>query len=346
MSGQDSEEKQLPASSMKLKKEREKGKIAKSADLYSAVSVLVSIVLLYLLAPYNHAYITNIFEASAQATTFRWEYGFNYAKNILFYNSILILMPILIAVTFAVIMSNIIYNKGIPISFDPIVPKFDHINPAQGLKRLFGRRARIEGGIKLVRLFIWLSLGFGILWFAFPSVLNSPLCGVPCSIATTDSLIFQLVAAACVVIFLIALFDMPIQQALFLYDMKMTRSEKKREDKDHYGSPEIRSERRRFYQEATSSSAPLKVEHSSVIIVGDKVAVAIHYSRDSGTGPIVTGKAKDEELQSFLKAAEGIPKYSNSSLAQGLSYIPRGSAIPQKFYDDIAHAIINLGISV
>ena len=346
MSGEQSEEKQLPASSMKLKKEREKGKIAKSADLYSAVAVLISIVLLYVLSPYNHAYITNIFDASSQAVTFKWEYGFNYAKNVLFYYSLMIMLPIIIAVTFAVIMSNLIYNKGIPISFDPIIPKFDHLNPASGFKRIFGRRGRVEGGIKLVRLFIWLSLAFGIVWFALPTLVNSPLCGVPCSLDTTSSLIFQLIAAACIVIFLIALFDMPIQQALFLYDMKMTHSEKKREDKDHFGSPEVRSERRRFYQEGSATTVPLKVQNSSLVIVGDNVAVAIHYSRDSGMGPIVTGKAKDEEMKTFLSAAQGIAKYSDPNLAKGLSYIPRGSTIPQKFYDDIARAIINTGVSV
>ncbi len=342
MSNQDTEEKKLPASQMKLKKQREKGKIAKSPDLYSAVAGVVGLSLLLLLIPYEYRQFSHMFDASLQAMQFEWNDGLKFALSVNFFGVLMIMSPIFAAVLFAVIVSNLIYNKGVPISLDPLIPKFERLNPVEGLKKIFGRRGVIEGAQKLIRLTLWLTVAFVIFWLLHTRLLNSPICGEPCVRMVGQSLALQLTVAAIIIMLLIAFFDMPIQKALFLHEMKMGHSEKKKEDKDQYGSPEVRSEIRRLRKELLESSGKVGVKHATLIIQGDSNIVAIRYQSGENVGPIVVAKEKVSSQGTLSNVANSLnlPHVFDSELSNNLSTIPAGSAVPQRFYERLAIAMV------
>lgn len=349
MSGNSSEEKKHKATDVKLTKEREKGRIAKSADLYAVTASLTGIVSLSLLIGFVLYHITNIFTASVNASTYEWNTALNYIVNILMYEFVLIILPVFGAVVFSVIISNLVYNKGIPFSFEPIKPQFDRLNPVQGLKNIFGKKGMVNAGQMLVRLSLWFG-GFAIIiWMARVQLLSIPLCGISCIGNIGIDVAVQLIVYACLILFLVALFDMPIQKAMFLLDQKMGHSEKKREDKDVYGSPEIKAARRQFQREVSSSVAgPKKIQQATIIIVGGDSAVAVYYDTNDENGPSVVASATENKVSGLIEKAhkDNIPVYSDAELAQALKSVPAGSVINPKHYTLLATAMVKSGISL
>ncbi len=347
MSKDSSEEKKHQATDVKLSKERDKGRIAKSADLYSSTAALTGFVSLSLLFGYVLLHIANIFNASTRAISYQWNAAINYSVSILMYEFMLVILPVFGAVVFAVIISNLVYNRGIPFSFDPIKPQFDRLNPVQGLKNIFGKKGMVSAAQMLVRLTLWAG-GFAIiLWMARAELLNLPLCGISCIDTIGADLAIRLVSYACLILFLVALFDMPIQKAMFLMDQKMGHSEKKREDKDTYGSPEIKAARREFQREVSSSAeSPKKIQQATIIIIGNGAAAAVYYNTDSENGPSIVSSATGESTKKLLEKAhqENIPVYKDDSLASVLASSPPGSVIQPKHYAQLANAMVKCGI--
>ena len=345
MSQKDSEEKKLPASNLKLKKQREKGRIAKSPEMYSAVTGAIGLGLLLLLVDYEYRQIVRMFDAATLATSFEWEDGFNNATVHIFNEFVLLVSPVIFAILTAVIIANLIYNKGIPFSFDPLIPKFERLNPLEGLKRIFGKRGLTDAVQKIIRLFLWFSAVFIILFLLKSSLFNAPLCGYTCTAMVGQVLLVRLIIAAIIVLLIIALLDMPIQKALFLHEMKMGHSEKKREDKDQYGAPEIRSERKRVHREILLSVGRIGVETATFILIGESNILAIQYLKEKGGVPYVVDKAQADKMQEFRETAKALnlPEIHNDELVKNISHVVPGTIVPPKYFNEIAMAMVQSG---
>lgn len=342
---QETESKNLPASNIKLKRQREKGKIAKSADLYAATSVVVGFLFLLLFSAYWVSQITDMFDVSSQSVLYSWEEGYAAVTQTVAYKLLILSSPLAVTLTFAVFLANIIYNKGVIFSFDPVKPNFDRLNPMTGLKRLFGRRAMIEGAQKVVKLLIWFAVVITILWGLMNMLFNASLCGEACTSAVGLILAQRLIVAAIIMFLIIALLDMPLQQAMFLHEMKMGRSERKREDKDQHGSPEVRSQRRRAHREVFTAKGATRVENSSLIISGEDGAVGILYDSNTVSVPIIVAHAQQDKLAQFMEVAQGrnIPSVFDDDLTKKLLKVTIGSQVPKALFDKVAMAMVRAG---
>lgn len=349
MSGDSSEEKTHQASDVKLSKEREKGRIAKSSDLYAVSAALIGIVSGALLFEYTIFHLSNLFQAVSQASRFRLEDALNYISIILTNSLMIIILPFFGAIVCAVILSNLIYNRGIPISFDPISPKFERLNPLQGLKNIFGMKGMVGAAQLIVRLTLWIGGSVVILWGAIRGIVNVPLCGESCFTNVGYDLTFMFVVYACIILILVALFDMPIQKALFLHDQKMGNSEKKRENKDMFGSPEIKSARKQLQNEINSQPAQIKkIEGATIVIQGQYYATAIYYDNTGSSGPMIVENAKSNKMKEMLERAKksSIPVVRDDDLSNEIGFQANGTFIESKHYSKLALAIVKAGISL
>ncbi len=345
----DSEEKTHQASDVKLSKERDKGRIAKSADLYASAAAFTGFIIFIFLINFMIQHIKNIFDAAVYSTGFGWEHALNFSTTVLMHEFSTIILPFFGAIAFAVILSNIIYNKGVPISFEPIVPKFEKLNPVQGFKNIFGFRSVVGAAQSIVRLILWVGGCTFIIWGVIGSLFNIPLCGDACFAAAGTQLATQLIVYACIIFLIIALMDMPIQKALFMKDQKMGKSEMKQENKDMFGSPEIRQARREFQREVNSGAGtPQKTQQATIIIYGKGYAAAIHYNPKGQYGPSVMKTAKGSSVKAMLDTAKAgsVPTIRNDELAESLGSKGRGGAIESKHFTSLAMAMVQSGLSL
>jgi flagellar biosynthesis protein FlhB len=132
-------EKTEEATPRKLEKSRKQGQIAKSEDLAGALSVLVGMLATMALVPWFAREFAGLFLAVERSferldhATMKalWLEGLQLAV-------LVSLAPLLIAT--AVHKFSLWLQTGTVLSWDPVMPKMERINPAAGFKRIFSMR--------------------------------------------------------------------------------------------------------------------------------------------------------------------------------------------------------------
>ena len=110
-------------------------------------------------------------------------------------------------------------------------------------------------------------------------------------------------------------------RGMFLRDMRMTRTEQKREHKDNEGDPLLRGERRRLFAEMLQQAASFGIRKASVAVVdGDRI-VGLRYVRGETALPMVVAKARGAAGFRMIERArrDGIPVVHDRELAAALS---------------------------
>lgn len=345
MSGDSSEEKTLPPSQKKLRDARKKGQIAKSRDLVSALGLLAATAFLW---------------ARSESLVDEWRQVLLNAERLqndpfgvaapqvaatLAGLSARTVLPLLGAVVAAGIVGSVVANRGLVFSLDPIKPNLEHLNPIEGLKRMFGVKALVELAKTLAKAVL---LG-GALFLVFLGTWNTLVLLPAGGLAALDFVVgtqAKLLLGIAVGAFLAAgLIDVLIQRWLFLRDMKMSASELKREFKEQEGDPHVRGAHRRQRQEGAQLPRT-GLKRATILIRGRGVAVGLRYVPGEGGVPIVVCRAKGAGAEVMIEAAAelGIPRAPDHGLAAALAKkVAPGSALPNRFFDRAARAIYAAG---
>jgi type III secretion protein U len=259
-------------------------------------------------------------------------------------DAVAILLPLAGLVLLGVVISNILMKKGVAVSVDPIVPRVDRLNPVAGLKQLLSLRSLVNLAKSLVKLLLLLTGLALIVLFGLDGLLGAPACGVACIFGVGGNLIKQLMAVAVALFLLVGLTDIGLQYWLFLRDMRMTRTEMKRELKDTEGDPLIRRQRRRRRQEVFAGSTRLGAEQATFFIAAPgSFAVGLRYVRGETPVPVVVCKGLGAEADRMLVLAQGkgLPVETDPALVARVA--PRlqvGVVVPEALYDTIAELIV------
>lgn len=252
MSGNDeTEEKSLPPSDVKLARLRREGQVPRSADLPPAVSVLL--ISGFLAGGYAWIYrsAADFFESSfaflpvhdkllpeEQLGTIVYAAGEQLTA--------LIAAPLVLGVV-AVLVSAIIDAQGLVMSMKNMRFDATRLNPASGLKKIFSLSSLSEFLKSIIKCIVLCAAGMATLLYFLNSLFWAPLCGTEqCALVVTSYLTYSLMVILALIIIVAAAVDIKISRALFMRDNKMTKTEAKREQKDLYGDPEVRSARRQI----------------------------------------------------------------------------------------------------
>jgi type III secretion protein U len=151
---------------------------------------------------------------------------------------------------------------------------------------------------------------------------------------------------AAVAFFIIGLIDLLVQRRLFLRDMRMTRSEFKREHKDHEGDPHIRRERRKRSQQSQTRER-VGLRHAVLAVAHGKRVVGLRYRRGETPIPTVVSKARGEAGVRMLAEARrlGIPVVDNAALVSELEQHRVGDTIGKALFQPVAESLVMAGVS-
>jgi len=339
-----SEERALPASQRKLREARRKGQVSHSQDFVNAAIVIVAALYLWTQWDGIAQRLERMLSLPATLTEQRFADAALQMAAVLAGDAAAILLPIVGLVLLGVIISNILMKKGIAVSTDPIVPRMDRLNPASGLKQLFSLRSIVNLAKSLVKLLLLLAGLSLVILFGLDGLLGAPSCGVPCVVGVGGNLLKQLMAVAVGLFLVVGLLDIGLQHWLFLRDMRMTRSEMKRELKDTEGDPLIRRQRRRRRQEVVAGSTKRGVEQATFFIAAPgSFAIGLRYVRGETPVPVVVCKGAGAEAERMLDLArdKGLPVETNPTLVERVA--PRlqvGVVVPEALYDTMAEIIV------
>ena len=125
----------------------------------------------------------------------------------------------------------------------------------------------------------------------------------------------------------------------------MTKTEVKREQKDSYGSPEVRSARGRAKQEAIAESEAPKyagAEKANLCFFTEDGAVGIRYHPQSTPIPRVTAIAKGREAALALRKQlrdGGRRELEDATITNSCALIRPGMPVPTSVYADLGRGI-------
>ena len=347
MQKDESEEKSLPASPKKLRDARKKGQISHSKDAVIATTLIVALVYLWLAAPLllDRLEALMVLPADAHGRAFGEVAGEVAGEALLL--AVAMVGPLFAAVVAVSILTNLAVLRGFLFALKPITPNLDHVNPVEGFKRIFALKNWIELAKSTVKvLLIGAALLLCVL-IGLDLLMKAPGCGEGCIAWALVTLVQPMIAAAAIIFLLAALIDVGLQRWLFLRDMRMTKTEFKRERKDMEGDPTIRGVRRRQRRDLAQSQTRLGVRHASVVIAdGGDHAVGVRFVRGETPAPVVVCRGDDARARGILEAAHhnGTKVYDDRELAQALT--ARGSVgefVPEDLFTPVAVVLMRVG---
>jgi type III secretion protein U len=223
---------------------------------------------------------------------------------------------------------------------EPMKPNADNLNPIEGLKRMFAVRGVIELVKNLLKTLLLTTCCVGIGLMSVNAILRAPACGLGCVGPLVAAAIRPLLVAGVIALIGAGLADIPVQRWLFRREMRMTRTELKRERRDQEGIPEIRTAQRRGRRELMEGAAPVGVAATTIFIEGDGVAVGLRYVRGETPVPRLVCKGRGMRAQHLLALGADVVTVADAELAADLDRrVEVDNFISEEFFDPVARAL-------
>jgi flagellar biosynthetic protein FlhB len=335
------EEKTEAATPHRRQEARKKGQVAKSADLNAAVILMAIIGVIYIARGYMGQslsdYVEQILDKQMNATLDPAQLINLYKYTLL--QCFKIMAPLLAAGVFFGIVVNLL-QVGFVISSEAINPKFSNVNPLEGLKRIFSKRALFDFLKTLLKLSFIGFVIYNQCKSEYPRLLMLSNLTTGQIINYLAQFMFKVCITAGMVFLIISVIDFIFQKWQFSQTLKMSKYEIKTEMKQTEGDPFIKSrlreKQRMFAMRRMMQSVP---EATVVITNPTHLAVALKYDDNVMQAPQIIAKGAGYVAEKIKQtAAENkIPIMEDKPLAQSLykgSEI--GDFIPMELYQAVA----------
>jgi type III secretion protein U len=316
MSGEKSEK----PTQKKLQDLRKQGKVARSKDAASTISVVSLLFFILAAAVYFVKIVTDLF-----VRAFADIAGSPDAPSpALFGAAGRALAWCILPVCGVAIMTGVagyIVQFGFLLSFDALKPQGGKLNPAGNLKQMFSPDAFFEFGMSMLKLCVLGVLFYFVARGSVGALVNSLYAGPSAIVPALTVMIKQVVVWFSTAFALMAAADFLFRKHRFIKQNMMSKDEVKREYKDSEGDPHIKARRRQLAEEAVEQAILEKTRKASVLVVNPThYAVALFYDENSNQLPVVMGKGEGRLALRMMKAAqeEGIPIMRDVPLARGL----------------------------
>lgn len=339
-----SQDKQLPATERRLQKARSDGQAPRSRDL-SHLAVLgaaaLSVLLLSkpLMDALQHALTQQLrFDAATVQGT---QSMFVRLQEMAAIGIIASLVFGLLIVAAGI--GSALASGGWIYSFKPITPQFNRINPLQGLANLFSKQqmANVAKMILMTIILVWVA------WKYFANgmthIMQVVLQPSPWAIAHVSDWLVMGMGLLLLVVFVVAMIDVPLQSFLYKSRLKMSHEEVKQEHKEAEGSPELKSKIRQKQREVADRASVGAVPKADFVVMNPThYAVALRYDDKTMSAPQVIAKGTDLIAFTIRDVAKehDIPVLQSPMLARALyAHAELEQPIPAQLYTAVAQVL-------
>ncbi len=345
MAETDGQEKTEQPTTKRLKESREKGKVAKSAEVNSLAIFFTGLLMLYSMQSFLgrkiSVYTINIFN-SLDTLTINKDFIVNFIQNG-FYFFIISCAPIF-AVLFVIALVAGIAQVGFKVSAKALVPEAAKFNPIKGLKKAFiSPQSLMELLKSLIKMVLIGGLAYSVLSDLILKSTNLVELSIPEIVKFMVSSAFDMLWKISIIYVLIAAADFIFQKKKFKKEMMMTKQEVKEENKQSEGDPLIKSRIKRAQFQAAKARMMKAVPTADVVITNPThFAVALKYEATNSGAPKVVAKGMDELAQRIKEIARqhNVPLHEDIALARALyKACDVGDEIPASLFKAVAQVL-------
>ncbi|WCT72911.1 flagellar type III secretion system protein FlhB [Sphingomonas naphthae] len=218
--------------------------------------------------------------------------------------------------------------------------KGDRINPAAGLKRIFGTQGLVELGKSMAKIALMGAVGWWLFSGRMKAMTTLTAPDLRTAITEIGGTFTFAVVVMSVALGAIAGIDVPMQAIRRAGRLRMTKQEIKDEHKQSEGSPELKGHIRRKQAEILQSSTRGAIADANVVLVNPThFAVALRYRPGFDAAPIVVARGRGEMAQAIRDFADekAVPVLRYPQLARAIYFTSRaGHLVREDLYIAVA----------
>lgn len=337
-------EKTEKATPKKREDTREKGQVAKSQDVNTAILLFFMFITFIAIGPFWKERFTGLY------TRVFTEY-LNWTVTIdqlhLIFIDIIVYMAITIAPVIGVaIVAGIVSNLlqiGFLFTAEPLQMKLDKLNPLEGAKRIFSIRAIVELIKSILKISVVGAVTFSILWGSKDEIFMQSQAGLDSALAFFGSTTTRMGLSAAIALLILGVFDYAYQRFDYEKNLRMSKHEIKEEYKNIEGDPLIKSKIRENQRQMAMRRMMSEVPDADVVITNPThYAVALKYDESKAIAPYVVAKGADYVAFKIRELAEKnqVMIVENRPLARALyANVEVGHTIDESYYQAVAEVL-------
>jgi flagellar biosynthetic protein FlhB len=339
------EDKTEEPSDKRRKDSRDKGEVAKSQELASAIMLLSGTLALWITLTYVQKPMLNHM-SHIWVNSWQMEGVVEHPGGLM----AVILWPVMVLLTpvFAVLVAMAIFTHMIQIgpllSWQALKPNPAKLNPIKGIQRIFFSKDMLVNLVKtVVKVLLIGGVAVAVLRVEAGKLTRLVWMG-PEQFARYLETISMVPLLICgVVMLLVGFADFVWQRYRMEEKMKMTRQEAKREHKESEGDPLQKGVRKQRHRELMSLNRLIVEVPEADVVLNNPThySVALRYRPEDGA-PVVVAKGVDFKALRIREIAEeaGVAMLTNPPLARALhNQVAEGEAIPPMFYQAVAEVL-------
>lgn len=347
----DSGDKTEQPTQKRLQDARKKGDVAKSKELTSTATLLVWLVMGALCLRLAVDRVAALCEALFARVSGGWrEEGFGHVAALLGWQSVELsmLLVALLVIPVAVLGTLVEYLQAGPVlAFEKVAPKLEHLNPAEGLKRMFSLDNLVELIKGILKTALLLAIGWAVARLLLPDAMRLA-SGADRPAQHLGGLIWEATVktlAWTVGVFAgVAMLDAFWTRHRYSKKLRMSMRDIKQEMKESEGDPHLKQQRKQAHAEWSQRNQAAAARGANALIVNPThVAIAIDFERGRCPVPTVSAKGEDHVARAMREAAEdaGVPIVRNVPLARELlARCEEGEVVPPDLFDVLAEVIV------
>jgi flagellar biosynthesis protein FlhB len=336
-------EKSFAPSAKRKEDAAKKGDVLRSRELATAFAVLIGAAWLKFAGPWVFDGLGNSLRAG-----FTWDRAAleTFDAGPILLSLLLMALPPVLLLGGLVILSSLVSQMGFGDGrwvAGNLAPKGSRINPASGLKRMFGPTGWIEMGKGLVKV----SLMGAIAWYwangHIEGLVRLGRGNLHSQLSYGWDAIISLLFALAGGLMIIALVDFPIQWLRRMMRLKMSHQEMRDEAKEAEGSPEKKGAIKRRQREIAMGSMAAAMRKAQFVVTNPThFSVALSYDPTDAAAPVVLAKGVGEKALAMreLAAELELPVLEYPALARSLYYTTRErQVIREELYVAVASVL-------
>lgn len=341
----DFQEKTEQPTPKRLDEARKKGDVAKSIEVNSAFSLLFGLLFLTVMSGIFYQQFSR---------TFRAIFGGGYMVDLtpstvrVFFIQGLETFGLLLGIFMGAVMFVGLASSYIQVGFlftlEPIMPKFNKLNPLKGLKKIIFSKRSLE---ELVKNSLKLTI---IIFVAYKSIMSYKTAFIPLMDQDIHQMVSFMLRAGAMVSFKISLIFLLIAAADYAFQkwehtnqLKMSKQEVKDESKQTEGDPLIKSRIRSMQFQMARNRMMQAVPQADVVITNPThYAVALKYEPKKDQAPKVVAKGQNLIARRIKQVAieNNVPIVEDPPLARALyQALEIDQMVTAKFFQAVAEVL-------
>jgi len=344
MADNDAGERDEAATPKRLKDAREKGQIARSKELTTALLLMAAAAALY---SFSSSVGRDFAEVAIRAFSPDRRNIFNPRQMLaalgeLVGDAAIAVAPFFIVLFVIGFLSPMLLG-GISFSSKALAPKANRMSFGKGIKRMFGLHALIELIKALAKISVVFVVGYFVMSSAFPSLVELGNGNVEAGISQAMDIVSRSFFLLSFALMAIALIDVPYQIWNHAKELKMSKQEVKDEYKEIEGRPEVKGKIKQKQREISQQRMMEAVPEADVVVTNpEHFSVALKYDVMKSGAPIVVAKGQDLTAMQIRKVAlaNDVHIMPIPPLARALYYTTEiNQEVPQGLYLAVAQIL-------